>query len=116
MKTLLPLLPLLALLTACNPSAKEVETALVDRGFGARESACVARELDGQLDARDWRVIAEVAGDTMRTQEEWRDMTIGEIGDKLQRVGDSRLIATLLRAGLGCALIGGERVERASRF
>ena len=114
MQRLVLALPALALLAACNPSAKEVETALVDRGIGRSEAACIARSLDGKLDERDWRVVAEVAGDTMRTNAEWRDMTIGEIGDKLQRIGDSRLIGTLLSAGVGCALIeGGGRIRSA---
>lgn len=98
----------LGLLAACNPTASEIESTLVSRGFKAAEAACVARELDGRLQERDWRMIAEVAGDTMRTEDEWKDMTIGEIGDKLTRLGDSRLMATLLRAGMGCALLGNE--------
>lgn len=108
MKRLLFALPLLAL-AACNPSASEIEGVLTSRGFGQKESACVARELGGRLQERDWLLIAEVAGDTMRTPDEWRDMTVGEIGDKLTRLGDTRLISTLMRAGMGCALLDGER-------
>lgn len=104
----------LLLLGACNPTAADVEAALTARGFSPRESACVARELDGRLNERDWNTIAEVAGDTMRTSDEWRDMTIGEIGDKLQRIGDARLVSTLLRAGVGCALLGDDHRRRSA--
>jgi hypothetical protein len=115
MRRLVLLLPA-ALLAGCNPTAEDVESALVSRGFGTTEAACVGRELAGRLSERQWRAIAEVAGDTMRTDEEWRDMTVGEIGDKLTRVGDPQLIGTLLRAGMGCALLGGERRERVATF
>lgn len=110
----LALLPALGLLAACNPSNAQIESVLLSRGFGKQESACVARELSGKLQERDWLLIAEVAGDTMRTQDEWRDMTVGEIGDKLTRLGDTRLISTLMRAGLGCSLLSGERVAGAT--
>ena len=108
------LMPAFGLLAACNPSSAEIESALLSRGFGKQESACVARELGGKLRERDWLLIAEVAGDTMRTPDEWRDMTIGEVGDKLTRLGDTRLISTLMRAGMGCALLGSERVAGAT--
>ena len=39
-------------------------------------------------------------------------MTIGEIGEKLTRLGDARLMGTLLRAGMGCALLGDDRPVR----
>lgn len=108
------LLPLLVLVASCKPTAPEIESALVGRGFGVGESACMARELAGRLTERDWRMIAEVAGDTMRTGDEWRDMTIGEIGDKLMRLGDTQLISTLMRAGMGCALLGDDRKSAAT--
>ncbi len=108
------LLPALGLLAACNPSSGEIESALLSRGLGKQEAGCVARELGGKLQERDWLLIAEVAGDTMRTPEEWKDMTIGEVGDKLMRLGDARLISTLMRAGLGCSLLGNERLAGAT--
>lgn len=114
MRRALAILPALGLLAACNPSNAQIESALLSRGFGKQESACMARELAGRLQERDWLLIAEVAGDTMRTQDEWRDMTVGEIGDKLTRLGDTRLMSTLMRAGMGCALLGSDRVAGAT--
>lgn len=105
-----PAIAALVLLAACNPDAAEIESALTERGFGASESACMARELAGRLDERDWRMIAELAGDSMRTEDEWRDMTVGEISSKLARLNDTRLIATLMRAGMGCAILSEPRV------
>ena len=112
MKTRLFAIAAFVLLAGCNPTASEIEGTLVSRGLGTVEAACVARELDGRLQEKDWRMIAEVAGDTMRTPEEWKDMTIGEMGEKLNRLGDTRLISILLRAGMGCALLGDDRPLR----
>lgn len=103
----------LILLAACNPTASEVESVLMTRGFDKAEASCVAHELEGRLTESDWRMIAEVAGDTMRTDEEWKDMTIGEIGDKLSRLSDTRVAGTLLRAGIGCMILTDGSGDRA---
>jgi DNA-binding transcriptional LysR family regulator len=97
----------LLLVAACNPTASEIESTLAARGIAPKQASCVARELDGRLAERDWRLLAELAGDTMRDKDEWRDMTLGEMQDKLARISDSRVVATLLRAGIGCAVLEG---------
>jgi hypothetical protein len=102
----LALVPLV-LLGACNPSASEIESGLVMRGMEPAQATCMAGQLAGRLDERDWNMLAELAGDTMRTREEWEDMTVGDITDKLTRLGDTQLMGTLLRAGMGCAILEG---------
>ncbi len=98
--------PGLLALAACNPSAEDIESALSARGFDNAQATCAARELNGRLGEREWNLIAEFAGDMMRSGEEWKDLTVREVTSKLVRLGDAQLIETLLRTGMGCALLG----------
>ena len=100
-------LPVAALaLGACKPTAEDIELALGAHGVPQAQAQCIGTGLE-PLDENAWNKIGALALEAMQDQAAIERMTLGEVTAKLQTLNDPQLVGTLVRTGLGCAMMHG---------
>lgn len=98
--TRLPLFALLAL-AACATPSRRISDKLVELGLPATQASCVGDSLQERLSLTQLRRLQELS----RTEGvEPRQITLGQIADRLRDPGDRALVGEIVRAGVGCAL------------
>jgi hypothetical protein len=105
-KIVLLALPALAL-TACKPTAEDIELALGARGMDAAPARCIGEGLE-PLSEDNWTTIGTVAREFMTSERRIEDMTLGEVQGKLGALNDPELLGMLMRTGMGCMLMHGD--------
>ncbi|MBZ6379776.1 MULTISPECIES: hypothetical protein [Pacificimonas] len=94
-------------LTACKPTAEDIELALGARGLAQPHAQCIGEGLE-PLTEDDWTKLASLAATAAQGEAELRSMTMGEVEAKLRELDDPRLVGVLVRTGVGCTLMHGE--------
>ncbi|MGB3723763.1 MAG: hypothetical protein WA979_13225 [Pacificimonas sp.] len=97
-------------LSACKPTSADIELMLGARGMNSAQAACIGDGLQ-VLTEDDWRTLAGLAADFGKSEEEWKQFTLADLQAKLFQLKDERLMGTLLRTGLGCAVMHAEPGE-----
>lgn len=99
--SLLALVTLPLLLTACATPAQRITTNLADLGVPPRQAQCMGGRLAQRLSIGQLRRLAELTHLNGRRLER---MSIREIANRLTDQRDPAIIAEFLRAGIGCAI------------
>lgn len=99
-------LPAAALLLAgcatLSPETK-VRDRLIEAGIGRRTAGCMAERLVDRLSIGQLQALGRAA--RLPGRDVGR-MSIRELIDRLEAVGDPEIVAVVTRAGLGCAIAG----------
>jgi len=100
---LLPLTLLSAFaLTACATPENRVKTALLNAGVSEPVSSCMADRLTDKLSIAQLQKLARLA----RNSGPVRDMSLSELRERLNAVGDPEIVSVVTMAGIGCTIAG----------
>jgi len=102
-KRIAPLLLGIAVLAGCvTPSPRDrVHQELLNAGVKPRMASCLADRLVDRLSIAELRELGRAA---KLPRKDVGNMTIGEIVDRLQAVGNPHIVSVVTSAGLGCAI------------
>jgi hypothetical protein len=104
---MLPVAATLALAACASPEVR-IAQRLMDYGLSRSTAGCMADQLEDRLSNRQLKTLASLASDITREGRSVRDMTVRELAERVRRTGDPELFAVLTRAGVGCAVLGGD--------
>lgn len=88
-------------LSACATRGERLGRNLYQLGVPERQAFCMGDRLARTLTNDQWRAVQRLA---RLNEGRLRRMSIREIAERIDPVGDSRLIAEFARAGVGCLI------------
>ena len=94
---------LLGLAACASTYEARVESRLVDMGLSRSKARCMAERLVDRLSQSQLRKLGRLAGIENR---DIRKMTLSELFDRVEALGDPEILKVTTRAGIGCAIRG----------
>ncbi len=100
MRIILPLAAALALAACASPQSR-VETALIQAGVKAPMATCMARRMTDRLSIAQLQKLSRARG---APGEKVGDLSVGELLERVNRIGDPEVVSVVTTAGAACAL------------
>lgn len=89
-------------LAACATPENRVKTALLNAGVSEPVSDCMADRLTDKLSIAQLQKLGRLARDTGPV----RNMSLAELRERLNAVGDPEIVSVVTTAGIGCTVAG----------
>ncbi len=88
-------------LSACATPAERIASKLEAHGIPPREARCMGERLYARLSLSQLETLEEV---TRLNNQRATEMAIRDFARLVERTGDPKLVAEVLKIGIGCAL------------
>lgn len=89
-------------LASCATPADRITEALLKHGVHQRQAKCMGARLADRLDTAQLQRLSELS--KLDKAEGAGKLTLDQFLDQLDRAGDPKLVAQVVRAGLSCAI------------
>ncbi len=101
-KLILPVVLASALLAGCASSYESrIASRLTDAGLSRPMAGCMAERMVDRLSRSQLKQLAHFGKGLGKDA---RNMTLGEIAQRFNAIGDPQIVEVVTRAGLGCAI------------
>lgn len=88
-------------LAACASPSQRITTALIERGVGHRQAECMGERLGDRLSIEQLRRLQQLGKIQGKRP---GHVSMSELADALNRDGDPKLVAEVVRAGISCVI------------